>query len=458
MKRALQLLSIIAAVSLLWACSDDDAPGSGADGDVGVDVTSQGDVEPDPDPDTSTGDADTSGGDDVGADAAADASEADAGPDADDDTQLVTTAVVVHSDADAGTSSYQIVQRWADGEVITAGSPVDFGDGHVLVNATEHGVYLIDWKSGRVRVLAKDDTAAGLTYEHLGDVELQSSGDGDFATQPQWVGESQDGRFLVVSLFASGELAKVPVDWDTGTVGSPSFFDLSAHDDDGNPDPTVVLTDGDYALVALQRLDEQRQPVKDGQILVWDIDNEQAHRVVDVSEALFHAGMKWLPGGDLAAGLAGEVGAEGDPTLDAGVQRLTRSAAGSYAADTDFLISEQLLQGDLWGFEFLDDERGYAVVRGSQRLQLLEFDANLGGAQPQVALIDSIGAPTGWIEIADQSQVLWAAADGDSNTSGGLFLVDTHSGDLVDHLDALSLGLAGTPTSFAITESVRAVR
>lgn len=365
--------------------------------------------------------------------------------------EYVTTAIVVEANAEAGTSGYGLAKLRTGGELpapeVTTRAVTEFGSGHVHVNASERGAFVMDSQHGIVRVVVNDDAEPRGTRV-LADIKLQLQTDPEFHTRPQWVGDAGDS--LVVSQFGTGNLMKVDFDWATGEAGPPLLVDLSLFDEeDGNPEPTIVLIDGDHAIVALQSLGPNYTVTKAAQILVWDIANEAVVAVHELPGSLFHAGMKWTPDGNVAAGLAGEIGPPDAPVLDGGIAILERNAPGDYSPRDAFLVSEEEFAGELWGFELVDERSGYAVVRTALGRELVWFEVGGPGEAATIVSVSGLATPSGWIELTDDAKYLWVADLGGETPAGaGMRVLDVETNGMLSHQ---RIGFDGRPTSFALT-------
>ena len=201
------------------------------------------------------------------------------------------------------------------------------------------------------------------------------------------------------------------------TLQRTGELDLSGltqpHDSDGSPDPGYMLMLNGMVYVALRHLDvkqPQLPQVARGEVAVIDATTDRIVTVIELLGTNPASELQFSP--TLNRILVSSVG---EPAvLDGGIEAMNPD---TNTADSQFVISEMTVGGDITAFVLASRTKGFALVRDTNAANaLITFDPSSG--QPLTQLIGPLNAFLPHLAINALNEVYVAVADTQPATSG----------------------------------------
>lgn len=217
-------------------------------------------------------------------------------------------------------------------------------------------------------------------------------------TNPQDIAVVSASRAYVARYAESSLLVLNPF-----TGAQSGSVDLAAYADaDGLPEAAWMLARGDKIYVALQKLVDAEVDGRSS-ILVIDATTGLVEKEIVLAGANMYGKLRYAAAVDRIPLI--EVGAFG--ALDGGIQLLD-PATDTVSA---YIVTEQVLGGDLSDAVIASVTRGYAVIGvpngNGQETHLVAFDPSTGAVGE--TLIESDGWHLGFLELTPDGDELWVA-------------------------------------------------
>jgi hypothetical protein len=315
---------------------------------------------------------------------------------------LPTTSVALVLTTDGSTGSYSVV------ELTSRNVFQDLKVGGIHNNAIARffggRVYVVN-RLGADSIQILDPQRGFITPPN----GMLSVGNG---TDPQDIVFVNDSKAYVSRLNAPKLLIINPT-----TLRITGDLDLSSlvqpNDSDGSPDPGYMLMRNGMVYVALRHLDirqTQLPPVARGEVAVIDATTDRIVTVIELLGTNPASELQFSP--TLNRILVSSVG---EPAvLDGGIEAINPD---TNTADSQFVISEMTVGGDITAFATASRTKGFAVVRDTNAANaLITFDPSSG--QPLAQLLGPLNAFLPHLAINTLHEVYVAVADTQPATSG----------------------------------------